>query len=234
MIARVNEIVTTVAPVVLSLLLSLCFAARASSQDSEWSTFSLPSREFSVEMPPNVRKRIEERSGSLEVIYYQSDSSGIRFDIEDGAHVDPKDKPKSHEAFLLNLLDFMTAQFKLAGADNIEKIVADVNGSGWHGKKVLFRTNGAAIATLLVAYSNNDDVVYTLISNAGDDKPNVNRFFNSLKVDPIAASKAHLADAQTAGINSFVGLIWTASVLIMGAVVVSIVVSVVRNRKKAK
>ncbi len=234
MIARLNTTVTMVAPVVLSLLLGLCFAAHAQTQEPEWAVFSLPSREFSIEMPANVRKRIEEHGKTLDVIYYQSDSSGIRFDIEDGAHVDPKNKEKSHEAFFLNLIDFLTAQFKLAGANNIEKIVADVNGNGWHGKKVLFKMNGIAIATTVVAYSNRDDVVYTLLTNAGDDKPNVNRFFNSFVVYPEAASKAHLGDAQTAGINSFVGLIWTASVIILGVVIVSIAVSALRNRKKGK
>lgn len=234
MIASFKAIFVTAVPAVLSLLLSAAAAAQTQKPDSDWAVFSLPSKEFSVQMPPNVRKRVQERAGALDVIYYQSDSSGTRFDIEDGAYVDPKTKPKSHEVFFNGLITFMIAQFKLAGADNIEKIIADVDGNGWHGRKVLFRKNGIAIATMLVAYSNRDDVVYTLLSNAGDDNANVNRFFNSLVVDPAAASRAHLADAQAAGISTFVGLIWIASVSIMAAVIVSIAVSLIRNRKKEK
>jgi hypothetical protein len=213
----------------IALIASATLAVYAQVPEG-WTEFTSPSKDFHVLLPAKLHKKVENVMGQKAIMYQQLDPDGTAYALADGIYVNPAKKPKSHADVITNLAAAAEAKFMQSVATPVTKESTDLNGKGWHGRKIVFKTENHVLLTVLIAISNSDDVAYALYANAGEDKPNVAAFMNSFQVDPELASKSHMDLSRSAGVNGFVNVIWTISLAALVAAGVAIIVSIIRNR----
>jgi len=219
--------------VMMLAVLLFCAVLGAGAQTPKgWETFTPPSKEYTVLMPPDVKSSIRNLSGQTEHVYHQTDTSGVPYGVSEGLHINPRQKVSVQADFYKLVVNHADEQLKKSTKKDYKLEETEVSGKGWHGKKALFQSNGDGLATFVVAYSNGDDVVYTLFAGDGEEHANVKWFLDSFELDPKMASKTHSDLAKSAKTANFVSIVWTVSLFILGAAALSIVVSIVRNRGK--
>ncbi len=200
-----------------------------------WVPFSPPGKGFTVMMPTaQVEPKTEEREGQKFTIYSAKDSQGTAYVVEDGVPQDPKSQ-EFRDGFFKGGIGAVNKAFEKVAGGPVENVITEVSGEGWSGKKATLNRNGNTIATVLIAYSNNKDLAYSLIVTAPDTNANAKTFLESFKVDPDVASKAHAGENPYTVLTHEVGQWAGWAGLIVGgilAVIIGIVVLVVTTKKK--
>lgn len=197
-----------------------------------WQEFDSPTQDFKILMPAKLHQKYENFIGQTTKIYQQLDSDKVAYALADGIYVDKDKKPKSHDDITAQIISAAEAKFASKETGTAAKEITEAEGKGWHGKKVIFKTADRVVLTMLVAIANTDDVVYNLYANAGEDKPNVAKFFKSFEVEPRRATASHLDQTRSPAVHGFVSIVWTISLAVLGLAAVAIVVSIIRNSKR--
>ncbi len=222
-----------------SLLVSLAIFAMAahaeppasgSAKPDGWELFTPPAGDFQIVMPANVQRKVDNQPGKSSTQFFQH-ADGIDFLVTDGAYISSARRDNALQGFYLEAVDKIEKQLNKKNAELVTREVSEISGKGWHGKQVLFKTSDKVLATIRIVFSSNDDVGYKLLASSGLENQSVATFFDSFEVNPAVASKAHLGSASSATVRNFVEVIWPISLLVLGAVVVSLVVSGFRHRK---
>jgi hypothetical protein len=209
-----------------------------------WQLFVSPGQDFRILLPAKVKRTANDKLGRIAMMYFQRDANGIDYLITDGVYLNPARKAEEQEVYFQDALKTIEKQLHEKTPEFVNE-VSDVTGIGWHGKQVSFKHDDSVLATIRVAFSNNDDVAYKMLANNGHDIANVRTFFDSFEVNPIVASRAHPDPKATiaksndehekpSAINNFVQVIWTISAVMLAIVLVSLVASKLRHRKNEK
>jgi hypothetical protein len=197
-----------------------------------WKTFVSPAQDFRVLMPAKLHEKYENFMGQTTKIYQQLDADRVAYALTDGIYVDKDKKPDSHKNITNQVVSAAETKFASKEEKEVSKEVSEAEGKGWHGKKIVFKTNDRTVLTMLVAIANSDDVVYNLYANAGEDKPNVAQFFKSFEVEPERATASHLDQTRSPSVHGFINIVWTISLAALGLAAVAIIIAIIRNHGK--
>lgn len=202
----------------------------AISKPDGWQLFTPPAGDFHILLPANVQRKVDDQPGKTSIQYFQH-ADEIDYLVTDGKYISSAQRRNAVQGFFEEAVGKIEQQLNKKNQSLVTRELSEVSGKGWHGKQVSFKTNDKDLATIRIVFSSADDVGYKLLASSGLDNPRVRMFFDSFEVDPAVASKAHLGMTSSSTVRNFVGVVWPLSLLVLGAVVVSLVVAAFKNRK---
>jgi hypothetical protein len=156
---------------VAAIMLASCGSAQA---QNVWKNVSPASNEFSISMPGQV-----EQSAQWGIPTYKSRNACSLYAVKGGTPL------RNKEEFALCVKGCETGMLQgLAGRFPDVSVIRSLEaGSGWTGKRLIFKSQGQTVAKcVLVLVGSDSPTSYTLAVVGGNDEREFEKFFGSFKL----------------------------------------------------
>jgi hypothetical protein len=204
-----------------------CWAS-SGSEEPTLATFSPPSGEYQVLMPPQPKLGSITQSGVTANMYTGSAAGHNYVIVTSNLGKNPD--------YFAQCVQGILAEAKKHGMT--PSGVTDVSGIGWTGKKIGFSKAGTDLGVQLAAYTKDAGIVYLLSVNAPMNSDMTDTFLKSFVVFPDKAIAAHKSETPLCSINSpaynlgysfgyFVGFI------VLPAIIIAIIWRALKGKMKA-